>query len=362
MKKILACILAMAMVSSTLSVAASASTTNDTANIQYITTDEYDSQQLKEFLNNGGIVIDTRSESYQSVADDLGVEFSVSENLDTESANNDCGRDIATLYYKYGDDVDGVYIINVGSDDTVNQNALINEAIDVIRLRQASNYVSSEETIIPNTPERAATAYTTKVLGTFDVTTTREPKGKLNSTYKIYTVQNYSQKDYYIIKATVTGYPGCTLGSAYESKYQGEGMYVSIGTSTSSVTVDDYGPSRDIASGSTSYGVSLGSSFDGEDFTVEFGLNYTESFNTTDTTVSTTGTSTSRAWDIQLDDAAQETFFDFSPGVTFDCPYNKTSMEISVYSSYDLDSWNTAVETISSNRTITCSPSTATIS
>lgn len=127
----------------------------------------------------------------------------------------------------------------------------------------------------------------------FDVTTTREPKGKLNSNYKVYTVQDYSQRDYYIIKATVTGYPGCVLGAAYESKYQGEGMYVNIGTSTTSVTVDDYGPSRDIASGSSSYGVSLDGSFDGEDFTVQFGLNYTKLFNTTDTTVSTTGTSTS---------------------------------------------------------------------
>lgn len=66
--------------------------------------------------------------------------------------------------------------------------------------------------------------------------------------------------------------------------------------------------------------------------------------------------------EIQLDDAAQETFFDFFPGVTFDCPYNKTSVAISVYCSYDLDSWNTSVETIYSDRIITCTPTTASIS
>lgn len=361
MKKILSCLLAVAMMISTLSVVASANTSVGTPNVQYITSEEYDVEQMKAFLGNGGIVVDTRTENSKNIAEDLGIAISVSKNLGMNSVEDDPGKDIATLYYKYGDNLDGVYIINVGTNDVVNRDILINEAVDVIRARQTSNIIDSEDTIAADTPERTST-YTSRMLGTFDVTTTREPKGKLNSNYKVYTVQDYSQRDYYIIKATVTGYPGCVLGSAYESKYQGEGMYVNIGTSTSSVTVDDYGPSRDIASGSSSYGVSLDGSFDGEDFTVQFGLNYTKSFNTTDTTVSTTGTSTSRAWDIQLDDDAQETFFDFSPGVTFDCPYNKSSVAISVYSSYDLDSWNTFVETIYSDRVITCTPTTASIS
>ncbi len=361
MKKILSCLLVAAMMISTLSVAAFANTYVDTSNVKYITSGEYDVQQMKTFLNNGGIIVDTSNNSGKTVAEDLGIAISVSKNLEMNNDMDDPGKDIATLYYKYGDNLDGVYIINVGTNDVVNQDTLINEAVSVIRARQATDIIDSEETISVDTQERAS-SYTARVLGTFDVTTTREPKGKLNSNYKVYTVQDYSQRDYYIIKATVTGYPGCVLGAAYESKYQGEGMYVNIGTSTTSVTVDDYGPSRDIASGSSSYGVSLDGSFDGEDFTVQFGLNYTKSFNTTDTTVSTTGTSTSRAWNIQLDDAAQETFFDFSPGVTFDCPYNKTSVAISVYCSYDLDSWNTSVETIYSDRIITCTPTTASIS
>lgn len=361
MKKLFAYIMLVLMMCSMLSVVASANSSVDEANVQYITSGDYDAEQMKSFLKNGGIIVDTRIGNRQSIAEDFGITFSVAENIEDSSASNDSGKDIATLYYKYGNGIDGVYIINIGTEDIVDQNELINEAIEEIRVRQCSSGISTEETITVDTAELAESTYTAKVLGTFDVTTTREPKGKLNASYKVYTVQNYSQKDYYIIKATVTGYPGCVLGSAYESKYQGEGMYVNIGTSTTSVTVDAYGPSRDIASGSNSYGVSLGGSFDGEKFTGEFGLNYTKSFNTTDTTVSTTGTTTSRAWDVQLDGDAQETFFDFSPGVTFDCPYNKSSVAISVYASFDLDSWNTLVETIHSDRVITCTASAASI-
>ena len=361
MKKLFAYVVVAVMMCSMLSVVASANSSVNEVNVQYITSGDYDAEQVKSFLKNGGIIVDTRIGNHQSIAEDFGIAFSVAANVESRSASDDSGKDIATLYYKYGNGIDGVYIINIGSNDVVDQDALISEAIGEIRERQDASDVIAAETINVGASETAESTYTAKVLGTFDVTTTREPKGKLNASYKVYTVQNYSQKDYYIIKATVTGYPGCVLGSAYESKYQGEGMYVNIGTSTTSVTVDAYGPSRDIASGSDSYGVSLGGSFDGEKFTGEFGLNYTKTFNTTDTTVSTTGTTTSRAWDVQLDGDAQETFFDFSPGVTFDCPYNKTSVAISVYASFDLDSWNTSAETIYSDRIITCTGSAASI-
>lgn len=362
MKKIVSCILIVVMMSISLSAAASTNTSADTTNVQYITAGDCDAEQLKAFVESGGIVIDTGTGNSQSVSEELGITCSISENLGMDNVSNDPGKDIATLYYKYGDNIDGVYIINVGTNDVVNQDALINEAIGVIRARQSSNNVKAEETITVDTTETAASTYTAKILGTFDVTTTREPKGKLNASYKVYTVQNYSEKDYYIIKATVTGYPGRVLGDNYESKYKGKGMSVNIGTSTTSVTVDAYGPSRDIATGTTSYGVSLGTSFTNEEFVTQFGLNYTASFNTSDTTVSTTGTPTSRKWNVTLEDDAQTTFFDFSPGVTFDCPYNKSSVNISVYASYDLDSWNTFKETISSDRIITCTPSTASIS
>lgn len=301
-------------------------TSPDTANVQYITTEDYAPEQMKAFLENGGIVVDTRTSDCQSTEKDSEIPFSAYENSGLDMVSDNSGKDIATLYYQYGDGLDGVYIINIGMDDTVNQEALIQEAIDVIRTRQTSNTANTMKTITTDTPELSA--YTAKALKTFDVTTIREPIGKVNVTYTVYTIQDHRQTDYYIIQTTVTGYPGSALGSAYKGKYQGEGMHVTIGTPTTSVTVNDNG----------------------------------KSCNTTNAAVSTTGTPTSRTWDIQLIKETQKAFFDFSSSVTFDCPYNKPAVEISVYASYDLDSWNTFPKTIFSDRVITCTDSVASIS
>ena len=56
------------------------------------------------------------------------------------------------------------------------------------------------------------------LIGEKDYTYTREPKGKMTAYYDVYTVQNFNSRDHYIIKANVTGMPGCDLGGAYETK------------------------------------------------------------------------------------------------------------------------------------------------
>ncbi len=87
-------------------------------------------------------------------------------------------------------------------------------------------------------------------------------------------MQNYGGKDYYTAKAQVVGMPGFTLASSnsnYKSKYHGLSQKTTIKTTTSSVTIDSYGPER--IDKNSSYSVSVGASFN-ETSGTTFGANF----------------------------------------------------------------------------------------
>lgn len=320
-----------------------------TDNIQYITDNNNNFNKLKDFMENDGIVVvvhNNGAENYISEKQ-LGIPFSVENDLTNSNLGDELGIDIATLYYNYSDDRSGIYIINTDTTDKAQRDELINEAISVIRERQIT---------YENETALAADSNSAKSIGIIDVTTTREPKGKLNASYEIFTVQDYSSRDYYIVKANLKGMPGCIMGDNYDSKYQGEGMDATIGSSTSSVTIDAYGPHRTIES--NSYSVEIGGAWSTEgNFEISGGWNWTRYID--DTTIEASSTTDTATWNVTLDNNAQETSFDFEPAVTFDCPSNKSTVYIAVNASYCLDSWNTFPETIELSRTIKCTATSA---
>ncbi len=321
-------------------------------NVLYVTDSEAAIEHIDEYiavLNNDGIIVVTRDSDNPIWLDEmLGMPISLAA-MDNAYVE-DAGEDIATLYYEYGAGLNGMYIINVGEQVSNDKAFLINEAIAFIRDCQSS---VEEEPELFETPDQDKD--TGLPLGAITVAVSREPKGKLVSHFEVFTVQEYNERDYYIVKSTVTGYPGCCLAdsdAAYGSSYQGEGMEVSYSTPSSSTTVDTYGPTGTVTSGS--YSVDLGVSFHPEDlFTWNWGLSYTRDF--LDTTISCTGSTTERTWDVTIRSSAQKQIAMFEPGVTFVCPSTKGYIDIDIYGAYDLDSWNTAVETISFNRTMRCS-------
>lgn len=356
MKKFLCTIIAVILMSNLITSTSAKETittnfkaTNDS--VMYITANNYDAEQLNVFMEQGGIIV-SKSDS-PTINKELNTSISLITEKEDTLTNTDSGKDIATLYYKYGNGLDGIYVINIGENDQVNETNLINEAISEIRDRQITYSYDAELTA----SNKSATA-----LGVFDATYTRIPKGKLNVSYKIFTVQDYLSRDYYIVKATVNGMPGCVLSktnSDYESKYQGKGMEVSIGTPTTSTTLDEFGPLRTI--NSTTYTVDIGGQLsDNGGFSINGGWSYSRTI--VDTDIDAEFTTTLASWDVTLRSEAQETSFPFYPAATFDCPSSKTQIKINIYASYDLDSWNTLSETISLNRTITCKPSSASIS
>lgn len=325
-------------------------------NIVFLTDDEasiIDGEAYAAFLDNDGIIVVTHdTENPIALEEQLGIPFSLEE-ISNES-EVDAGVDIATLYYEYGEGLKGTYIINIGNEDIVDEDALIDEAVMSIRERQTEQNGQTNEVATV-----ASNGYSDISLGTLTVSTVRKPKGKLVGTFEIFTVQEYNDRDYYIVKSTVTGYPGCCLADsddAYGSSYQGEGMEVCYSTPSSSTTVDTYGPAGTINSGS--YSVDLGVSFTPEEIlSFNWGLSYTREF--LDTTISCTGSTTERTWDVTIRSSAQEQIAMFEPGVTFVCPSTKGYIDIGIYGAYDIDSWITAVETISFDRTMRCSSADA---
>lgn len=148
-----------------------------------------------------------------------------------------------------------------------------------------------------------------------------------------------------------TGMPGCDLGGAYETKYQGEDLDVTLSTSSSSVTVDDYGPERVANTGSV--GVNVGGTL-GEDISLELGLSWTQ--NTTDTNIDVSVSTSGVTWNTALSGGAQKAAFTFKPGINFQCPSNKSSVSVTANASYTLDSWDSGREEISLNKSFTCYP------
>ena len=299
-------------------------------------------ETVDSFFNSQGILVVTGNETAEPMNLEERLNLPVREE-DTAPALTasdetivDPGIDIATIYYKHGD-VFAVHEVNIGSDDAVDRNALVEDVLTEVRENQT---------------QPVATYSDGYLIGEKDYTYTREPKGKLTAYYDIYTVQNYNSKDHYIVKATVDGMPGCILGGSYDTKYQGEDLDVTISSSSSSVTIDDYGPER--IAGSTSVGVNIGGTL-GKEMSVQLGLSWT--FNVKEVDIDVSKSTSSVTWNSTLKNGAQKTTFTCKPGVNFQCPSNKESISVTTKASYTLDSWDTSREEISLNKTFTCDAS-----
>ncbi len=298
-------------------------------------------ETIDNFLNTDGIIVVSGDESSEpAVLDEqLGVSFHEVDSMNARSVvtnDADSGIDIATIYYKHSG-VFAVHEINIGTNDTTDREALIEEVLNEVRNDQLQ-------------PQVAASG-TGSLIGERNYTYTREPKGKMTAYYDAYTVQDLNSQDYYMIKAVVTGMPGSDLGGSYETKYQGENMKVTLSSSSTSVTRDSYGPERTI--GSSSYSVNIGATF-GKEISGDLGLSWTKTISDTDIDVSLS--SPGATWTANLTGEAQKYGFSFEPGISMACPSNKSSISVTANASYTLDSWDTLEETISLNKSFTCTP------
>ena len=272
----------------------------------------------------------------------------------------DRGVDVAAIYYEYRENVLGTYIINVGSEDTVNVDILIDEAIAEIKTRQNSPALS----VLSTTDAPAGT----QLLNVFTFFSVRTPKGKLSATYEFAVAPGYAGRNYFVVKATLDAYPGHVLSDAdsnYQRKYQCETLIATIGAGESSLWVNDYGPKRDLVTGSKSYTVDITAgltaimtSFKG--FT-GIPLEYTASVNHQDTTISVSGDTDFREWNVALTSGAQKAICTFKPAATFWCSSNKTTASIDLSAVFEVNSWDTAIEGIPMDYTVTCTLTGATV-
>ncbi len=308
---------------------------------------------LKEFLAKNGIIVYRNDNGSSTTVLDRYFDLAAQDSTEPSSSmmsNSSIGpgKDIATIYYLDRNNTISTHTINVGYDDTQDYDALIDETVAQIMSKDINR---NDQALRPMASDEEG-----EYLGSKSYTYTRPPKGKLVADYEFYTVQNYDKEDYYLVFCDINGIPGAVLHDdnyQYESKYEGEEMTVELVPVTTSVTLDDYGPSRTITSGSETYEVSVGVSLDN----ISFGHSKSYTRNIYDTEISTQCTSTDAIWELALEKDAQKDNCRFEPAATFVCSYNKSSVKLNLYAGYTLDSRLTAQEEISLDRTITCTSS-----
>ena len=308
---------------------------------------------LKEFLAKNGIIVYRNDNGSSTTVLDRYFDLAAQDSTEPSSSmmsNSSIGpgKDIATIYYLDRNNTISTHTINVGYDDTQDYDALIDETVAQIMSKDINR---NDQALRPMASEEEG-----EYLGSKSYTYTRPPKGKLVADYEFYTVQNYDKEDYYLVFCDINGIPGAVLHDdnyQYESKYEGEEMTVELVPVTTSVTLDDYGPSRTITSDSETYEVSVGVSLDN----ISFGHSKSYTRNIYDTEISTQCTSTDAIWELALEKDAQKDNCRFEPAATFVCSYNKSSVKLNLYAGYTLDSRLTAQEEISLDRTITCTSS-----
>ena len=308
---------------------------------------------LKEFLAKNGIIVYRNDNGSSTTVLDRYFDLAAQDSTEPSSSmmsNSSIGpgKDIATIYYLDRNNTISTHTINVGYDDTQDYDALIDETVAQIMSKDINR---NDQALRPMASDEEG-----EYLGSMSYTYTRPPKGKLVADYEFYTVQNYDKEDYYLVFCDINGIPGAVLHDdnyQYESKYEGEEMTVELVPVTTSVTLDDYGPSRTITSDSETYEVSVGVSLDN----ISFGHSKSYTRNIYDTEISTQCTSTDAIWELALEKDAQKDNCRFEPAATFVCSYNKSSVKLNLYAGYTLDSRLTAQEEISLDRTITCTSS-----
>ena len=308
---------------------------------------------LKEFLAKNGIIVYRNDNGSSTTVLDRYFDLAAQDSTEPSSSmmsNSSIGpgKDIATIYYLDRNNTISTHTINVGYDDTQDYDALIDETVAQIMSKDINR---NDQALRPMASDEEG-----EYLGSKSYTYTRPPKGKLVADYEFYTVQNYDKEDYYLVFCDINGIPGAVLHDdnyQYESKYEGEEMTVELVPVTTSVTLDDYGPSRTITSDSETYEVSVGVSLDN----ISFGHSKSYTRNIYDTEISTQCTSTDAIWELALEKDAQKDNCRFEPAATFVCSYNKSSVKLNLYAGYTLDSRLTAQEEISLDRTITCTSS-----
>ena len=308
---------------------------------------------LKEFLAKNGIIVYRNDNGSSTTVLDRYFDLAAQDSTEPSSSmmsNSSIGpgKDIATIYYLDRNNTISTHTINVGYDDTQDYDALIDETVAQIMSKDINQ---NDQSLRPMASDEEG-----EYLGSKSYTYTRPPKGKLVADYEFYTVQNYDKEDYYLVFCDINGIPGAVMHDdnyQYESKYEGEEMTVELVPVTTSVTLDDYGPSRTITSGTETYEVSVGVSLDN----ISFGHSKSYTRNIYDTEISTQCTSTDAIWELALEKDAQKDNCRFEPAATFVCSYNKSSVKLNLYAGYTLDSLLTAQEEISLDRTITCTSS-----
>ncbi len=297
---------------------------------------------ISDFLCSSGILI-VHHNYYTSISTSAKLQFPLSMTNDKDKNI----IDLATIYYMYGNNDYGVFVVSGTENQSNNLDALIIEAIETVLYRQSLHPVV---TVADNN--------TADSLGLVDVIVAVEPKGKLRASYEIFTILDYHDLDFYIIKANITGLPGCILSADnanYKKAFQIENLSTTISTPTTSTTIDAYGP-HTTSIESSSYSVDIGISVDNEgSLAISGGWNYTREI--INTGIESYCTEKKATWDVTLKKDTQKSSFTFEPTASFKCPYNKSSVEIYATSSCIFDSWYSLSETVTLERTIICTPS-----
>lgn len=380
MKKVLCYCLSLAMLSSSASatsvqkediITISSINITEFEDVRYITDEELDEstdyEEYSNYIHEGGIIV-VKHETLDPVmiGNELGMalEFETFNTEDLETQVSKSGHTIplsitvATLYYEYGNGKKGSYRVNVSANNLDKVDYVIDNVINEIHKRQ-NNY--EEATTVMSVDDESV--YATH-LNTLDTVNYCSPKGTLNASYKLYSLEDYMGEDFYIIKARYDGTPGCVLADSsnesvaedFDSQYQGEWLYTSIETPTTSVAVDDYGPESTV--NSTSYSVDISGSIDtSKVLGFSTGFNWSRSISDVDITANRY--SDCAEWDLDLSWAAHTRTITFEPGVTFDCPTGKTYLYFDVYAAYTTDSLLSLEEDIVIDERIRCTISSA---
>ena len=298
-------------------------------------------EKVEEHLNNGGVLI---------VADDVGVKEQVEEALNlkvkelpSEDEMAVVGSEI-TFYYKEGN-VMATHEVFIENTEATTVETVTEDILEEIRTRGEYGLQDSVMTV----DEEGAVLVAKKTYSYI-----YEPRGTLKAIYKVYTKQDILGQDYYLIKAEVTGAPGADLGlidNTYNTSYEGEDMAVRIDSPTTSMSLVDGKPETVI--NEESVVIDIGGTF-GSEVSIEGGVSWTLDVEAIE--IDYTEASPIANWDLILNGNAQKEKYKFTPYVEYSCPASKTSVVFDVYASYTLDAWYAFEETLTLDKSFTCTP------
>lgn len=295
------------------------------------------SESLNEIIHNGNIVaVFDDSNEMHGYEEALGLCLGFE---DVETIEEDTHKTVGYIYQ--ADDLGGIHISRVNTEsDIYSEEEGKKDFVDILlnyEMKNSSNGI------------QARTALNTKFLGSVtDYYTGSSKKGDVSVVYEVYTAQEVSNYDYYVVHAYIDATPGDSL---YGNKYDADLLTTSLKTTTSGATLYKTGPNT--LTGTNSYTVNVGFSGSQNGISGTAGFSWSGNIPVVDI-AKNVKSSSECGWEVDIDDwdSAADSTLSFEPGGTFRVSESNNKLTVFGYTTFTVDAWDESPSTAVSDGTL----------